>query len=291
MRNMNWMMAVALLSGSAVAMGAQSGPTVKDDLFAGTEKFAANASSVTEVDMDPNSLGMVNGSNASRARRTILSVVHTYSYDKPGMYNMADVDAFRAKLNQGDWHCSVHTREMKTGESTDVCQKHRTDDLLESAIITVEPKELTFIHTIRRPGSPSAPGAPGAPPAPGRPSYPESYLIMPGGDFSYAEGVPSATWAAELRANAAEMRAQAAASRAEMAAMQPEMMGDMAELRAKLMPLITLSGMDGMSVLNDQWVNGLREKLKAMPALPAMPVMPVMPAMPVIPAVPATPLQ
>jgi hypothetical protein len=39
---------------------------------------------------------------------------------------------------------------MKTGESTDICNKQRTDGLSESAIITVEPKSLTFIHTIRR---------------------------------------------------------------------------------------------------------------------------------------------
>jgi hypothetical protein len=67
------------------------------------------------------------------------------------MYNMADVDAFRAKLNTGDWHCSVHTRDLKNGSSTDVCQKRRTDGLRETAIITVEPKDLTFIHTIRKP--------------------------------------------------------------------------------------------------------------------------------------------
>jgi hypothetical protein len=64
------------------------------------------------------------------------------------MYNMADVDKFREKLNTGDWHCSVHTRNMKSGESTDICSKRRTDDLHETAIITVEPKELTFIHTV-----------------------------------------------------------------------------------------------------------------------------------------------
>jgi hypothetical protein len=98
--------------------------------------------------MDPDSLAMVNGKDKDKAHNTVLQVVRTYEYDKPGMYNMADVDKFREKLNTGDWHCSIHTRSLKTGESTDVCNKRRTDDLYESAIITVEPKELTFIHTI-----------------------------------------------------------------------------------------------------------------------------------------------
>jgi hypothetical protein len=82
----------------------------------------------------------------------VLNVVRTYEYDKPGMYRMEDVDAFRNKLNTGDWHCSIHTRDLKNGESTDVCSKRRTDDLSETAIISVEPKELTFIHTIRKKG-------------------------------------------------------------------------------------------------------------------------------------------
>ena len=123
---------------------------VQDDLFAGTEKFAKGASDATEVNMDPDSLAMVNGSDAKRAHNMVLNVVRTYEYDKPGMYRMEDVEEFRRKLTTGDWHCSIHSRDLKTGESTDICNKHRTDGLIESAIITVEPKQLTFIHTIRR---------------------------------------------------------------------------------------------------------------------------------------------
>jgi hypothetical protein len=123
---------------------------VKDDLFAGTEIFAKGASDVTEITMDPDTLDLVGGKDGKKAHNMILNVVRTYSYDKPGMYRMEDVDAFRNKLNTGDWHCSVHTRDLKTGESTDICNKRRTDGLSETAIITVEPKQLTFIHTIRK---------------------------------------------------------------------------------------------------------------------------------------------
>ena len=159
-----WMGAMALaamLSGGATwAQGTT--PTVKDDLFAGTEKFSKGASDVTEVTMDPDTLDMVSGNNAKRAHNMVLNVVRTYEYDKPGMYNIADVEEFRRKLDTGDWHCSVHTRDLKNGESTDICSKHRTDGLIEQAIITVEPKELTFIHTIRRPGSGEKRGGPDA---------------------------------------------------------------------------------------------------------------------------------
>jgi hypothetical protein len=128
-------------------------PLVKDDLFAGTEKFEKNAVKVTEVTMDPQSLGMVDGKDKDKARGMKLNVTREYKYDKPGMYNMADVDAYRSKLNTGDWYCSVRIRDLKEGKSTDVCKKRRSDDLVESAIITVEPLKLTFIHTIGAKGS------------------------------------------------------------------------------------------------------------------------------------------
>jgi len=130
--------------------GSSSTDDVKDDLFAGTESFAKNASSATEINMGPDGLGMAAGYGKHGAHNMVLNVVRSYSYDKPGMYNMAEVEAYRQKVNTGDWHCSVHTRDMKTGESTDICNKHRTDGMVETAIITVEPKELTFIHTIRK---------------------------------------------------------------------------------------------------------------------------------------------
>ena len=122
--------------------------------------------------MDPDTLNLVNGPDERRARNTVLKVVRTYTYDKPGMYNMADVDAIRNKLNTGDWHCSVHVRDLKNGSGTDVCGKRRTDGMRETAIIEVEAKSLTFIHTISKgsgPGSselgyfPMLPGLSGLP--------------------------------------------------------------------------------------------------------------------------------
>ena len=93
---------------------------------------------------------MVDGSDAKRAHNMVLNVVRTYEYDKPGMYRMEDVEEFRRKLATGGWRCSVHTRDLRTGESTDICNKQRSDGLGETAIITVAPKQLTFIHTIHK---------------------------------------------------------------------------------------------------------------------------------------------
>lgn len=175
--------------------GAGQNNATKDDLFAGTEQFEKNATEVSEITMDPDSLDMVKGPMASNAHSMVLNLVRTYEYDKPGMYDMAAVDRFREKLNTGDWHCAVHTRELKTGESTDVCYKRRTDGYREEAIITVEPKELTFIHRIRKEGAGGHSDVSGLP-------------MVFGGD-----GLPLV---AELEgpAMAAEMKAQIAAMRA-----------------------------------------------------------------------------
>ena len=194
----------AAMVGIAVGAGAQtSAPAVKDDLFAGTEKFAQGATSVTQIDMDPESLGKVDGKDGLKARRTVLSVVHTYEYDKPGMYRIEDVEAFRKKLETSLWHCTVHIREMKTGESTDVCNKQRDDGMREEAVITVEPKSLTFIHTIRKAGA--------------------------------TGGMSGLSLPLEMRTIGPEMKAEMAVARAEMQAqmamMRPEMQRQMETLK------------------------------------------------------------
>jgi hypothetical protein len=119
----------------------------KDDLLAGTEKFAQGASKVTEINLDPSTMGMMDehGRDADMARKMDLMVVHTYAYDKPGMYRREDVDAYRKKLQDGSWSCSVHVREDE--KSTDICSRSGSDhETNEMVIITADPQKLTFIH-------------------------------------------------------------------------------------------------------------------------------------------------
>ena len=123
-------------------------PQVKDDLFAGTEKFNAGASSATEVNLGPDMLGMVSGSNGGDvAHKLKFMVVRTYTYPHEGMYKMEDVDVYRQKLKTGNWNCFIHTYEQKSGESSDICKRALPNDAgNEMVILTVQPKQLTFIH-------------------------------------------------------------------------------------------------------------------------------------------------
>jgi Domain of unknown function (DUF4252) len=130
------------------AVDLQTSSTVqKDDLFAGTEKFAQGASEVTEINLDPTKMGLIGKTkdkDAPLARKMAYMVIHTYKYDKPDMYKMDDVEAYRKKLTDGSWNCYIHVR--KKNESTDICARI-TGDFSEKVILTAKPQELTFIHT------------------------------------------------------------------------------------------------------------------------------------------------
>jgi hypothetical protein len=123
-------------------------PQVKDDLFEGTEKFAKGASDVTSVNLGPDMLGMVSGKHGGdMAHKLNFMVVRTYEYPRTGMYNPADLEVYRQKLRDGKWNCFIHTTESRTGESTDICNRPLPNgEGNEMVIMTVEPKELTFIH-------------------------------------------------------------------------------------------------------------------------------------------------
>ena len=128
------------VGGSMVTVG-----QVKDDPFAGTEKFAKGASDVTEINLDPKMMGMVPGGAGGMAHKMKFMVIHTYTYPKAGMYNDEDVEAYRKKLQDGTWSCSIHVKD-KDG-TTDICSRTSPDhEGSEMVILAAEPKELTFIH-------------------------------------------------------------------------------------------------------------------------------------------------
>jgi hypothetical protein len=135
----------AVMQAEMVSVG---DPQVKDELFEGTEKFAKGATDVTNVNLGPDMLGMVTGKHGGDvAHKLNFMVVRSYTYPQAGMYNVADVDAYRDKLKSGNWNCFIHTYESKSGESTDICNRALpNDEGNEMVIMTVEPKELTFIH-------------------------------------------------------------------------------------------------------------------------------------------------
>jgi hypothetical protein len=132
---------------ASVQTVAAAEPQVKDDLFAGTEKFERGATDVTNINLDPSKLGLVGGDKSGLAQKMNFVVVHSYRYPKPGMYKMEDVEPYRQKLRTGNWNCFVHVTESTTGKSTDICSRPAANNQgNEMVIMNAEPMELTFIH-------------------------------------------------------------------------------------------------------------------------------------------------
>lgn len=142
--------AVLLAAASLQAMAAP--PQQKDELFAGTEKFAQGAKSSTDVNLDKKMLGMAgkftddnDREAADLAKKMDFVIVHEYEYDKAGQYNLADVEEFRKRLDNDGWSHIV--KEKTPTGTTDVCIKtDSSGQFSELVVIDAEPKELTFVH-------------------------------------------------------------------------------------------------------------------------------------------------
>jgi hypothetical protein len=150
---MRVMAAVAVFFVAAASARAMGVPQQKDELFAGADKFAQGAKSSTEVNLDKNMLGMVgkfgddgdDKTGSDLARKMEFVIVRSYEYAKAGQYNMADVEEFRKRLEDGGWSHLV--KERSETESTDVCVKTDKDGgFSELVVISAEPMELTFVH-------------------------------------------------------------------------------------------------------------------------------------------------
>jgi hypothetical protein len=153
MARMRMMTTVAMLFLASVSLQAMGMAQQKDELFAGADKFAQGAKSSTEVNLDKNMLGMVgkfgdegdDKSGSDLARKMDFVIVREYEYAKAGQYNMADVEEFRKRLEDGGWSHLV--KERSATESTDVCVKTDKDGgFSELVVISAEPTELTFVH-------------------------------------------------------------------------------------------------------------------------------------------------
>jgi hypothetical protein len=153
MARMKVMAVAAMLFVASASMQAAGMAQQKDELFAGADKFAQGAKSSTEVNLDKNMLGMVgkfgdegdDKSGSDMARKMDFVIVRSYEYAKAGQYNMADVEEFRKRLEDGGWSHLVKQRSET--ESTDVCVKTDKDGgFSELVVISAEPTELTFVH-------------------------------------------------------------------------------------------------------------------------------------------------
>ncbi len=132
---------------SVPGLNLQVGAPIKDDLLAGTEKFAQGASKVTEINLNPSTMSMIApsyGLGGDLTKKMKLMVVHDYSYERPGLYRMEDVETYVKKLEDGSWSCPIVSREKD--KLSYICAKTDSDQTNEMVIMDAAPQKLTFIH-------------------------------------------------------------------------------------------------------------------------------------------------
>jgi hypothetical protein len=119
--------------------------------------LASKAAESTVVDLGPEQLGMLKGLGADAAGIPEVAglrrvQVRSFEFDKPGLYNMAELDAFRDKVKgTGSWSSIISVKERK-GEFTEILM-HRPaggGDADGMLIIAAEEDEVTVVNIVGR---------------------------------------------------------------------------------------------------------------------------------------------
>ena len=151
-----WLAAgAALIGAAALALPARAQTSPLPLPPAVEKELAARASNVTEVTLGKNMLGFaakfMNGKDQDEAatRNLIENLdgiyVREYEFDKEGQYSMEEIEKLRSYFETSEWTPIVHSRERKSGETTDVLVKLVNGETRGMFILSCEPKELSIV--------------------------------------------------------------------------------------------------------------------------------------------------
>jgi hypothetical protein len=120
------------------------------------EKFAAQATETVDVTLDANMLNLAKNflsdhDKDQREAKEIVSqlkgiYVRSYEFDKTGVYNEADIEAFRAQLKAPEWNRIVGVHSKREGENDYVYIRQVGGKMTGLAVIAAEAKELTLVY-------------------------------------------------------------------------------------------------------------------------------------------------
>ena len=147
------LLAAAAMFAPALRVGAQT-KCLPGDI----EKYAAKASSRSDVNLDRTMLGFAGNflnqkdGNEAEAKQAILHlnaiVVHSYEFDEPGAYSVADVDSIRSQYKGPEWSHIVSTSDHPRGrpaETSDIWMHIVDGKSTGMVILSAEEKELSFV--------------------------------------------------------------------------------------------------------------------------------------------------
>ena len=155
MRLRSVILTCALLALPALAAAADPGRLRLPDFSALSKK----ATQSVDISLGPSLLQLAGGvigddgdANAAAVNDLIKGLkgiyVRSYTFDRPGEYSAADVEALRAQLLAPGWMPVVSTRDMKQGSNVDIYLLRIGNHTDGVAIIAVEPRELTIVNIV-----------------------------------------------------------------------------------------------------------------------------------------------
>ncbi len=120
------------------------------------DKYANEATETVDVTLDKNMLNLAKNFLSEkdadqREAKEIVSqlngiYVRSYEFDKPGMYNAADVEQFRAQLKSPEWNRIVGVKSKHNSDDTYVYVRQVGGKMTGLAVIAAEAKEFTLVY-------------------------------------------------------------------------------------------------------------------------------------------------
>jgi hypothetical protein len=145
----------ALLALPALAVAADPGRLQLPDFSA----LAKKATQSVDISLDSSLLGLAssvinndsagNGPAVHDLIKGIRGIyVRSYTFDRPGEYSKADVQAVEAQILVPGWVPIVSTHDLKQGSKVDIYVRRSGDRTDGLAIIAADPRELTIVNIV-----------------------------------------------------------------------------------------------------------------------------------------------
>lgn len=145
----------ALLALPSLAAAADPGRLQLPDFSA----LAKRATKSVDITLDPSLLRLASGviddnsgANGAAVNDLIKGLrgiyVRSYTFDKPGEYSKADVEAVQSQLLTPGWQPIVSTHDLKQGSNVDIYVRRSGNRTEGIAIIAAQPLELTIVNIV-----------------------------------------------------------------------------------------------------------------------------------------------
>lgn len=120
------------------------------------EKLAAKAAEVVNVDMDSSMLQFAGNfmnqkkPDEAKAQKLISGLkgicVRGFKFDQESQYSESDLANLRSQFNSPAWSRMVGVRDKRNRENVDVFFRMENNTVSGMAVISTEPRGLTFVH-------------------------------------------------------------------------------------------------------------------------------------------------